>query len=102
MRKYTDSQILRTIAKECKKDMDYQHERLVELGRKKLQLLKKKKKLIDYLNKHGIPFSLDLPLIDKTFDNITTQSINHNIAYEHSRRILSEINDMRKVKVKIK
>ena len=42
MKKYTDSQILRTIIKQCKRDIEYHNEKVTELGKKKLELIKKR------------------------------------------------------------
>jgi len=86
MKKYTDSQILRTIIKQCKRDIEYHNEKVTELGKKKLELIKKR----EYFEK---------PVI---WGNITNQIINHNLACSQSQRILDEINDMRKEQVKEK
>lgn len=102
LRKYTDSQILRTIRKQCRKDIEYQDEQIRKYSKEKIKLVDKIEAFRHALKKQGIEDVLDTDRMNKKFDQLSNDIIKHSIAREHSNRILSEINDMRKEKVKKK
>jgi hypothetical protein len=98
MRKYTDSQILRTIRKQCRKDIEYQDEQIRKYSKEKIKIefTDKLEAFRNALKKQDMEHLLDTERMNKRFDQLSNDIIKHSIARQHSERILDEINDMRK------